>query len=51
MNLFHQISFRPVFGRFWPKMTAVRTPIFLGQPFFLGPVLSYFAEFSAGWQQ
>jgi len=43
---------RPVFGRFCQKTAAVCPPTFLGQNlFFLGPVLSFFAEFSPGWQQ
>jgi hypothetical protein len=42
---------RPVFGRFCPKMAAVRPQIFPANHLLFWPVLSYFAEFSAGWQQ
>jgi hypothetical protein len=41
----------PVLARIWQITTVVRPPIFPGQPFFLGLVLSVFAEFLAGWQQ
>jgi hypothetical protein len=32
------------------KRQPLRLPLFHGKPFFLGPGLSYFAEFAAGWQ-
>jgi hypothetical protein len=45
MHLFHHIFF----GRFRPKTYGRQ--FFLANNFFLGPVLSYFAEFLASWQQ
>jgi hypothetical protein len=43
------------FGRFSAAFGKKRRPygcqFFSANRFFLGPVLSYFAEFSAGWQQ
>jgi hypothetical protein len=47
----HKIFFRPVFGRFRLKTAVVRVPIFPASHILFRPVLSYFAEFSAVWQQ
>jgi hypothetical protein len=52
IHVFHEIFF---VGRFSAAFGKKRRPygrqFFSPNYFFLGPVLSYFAEFSAGWQQ
>jgi hypothetical protein len=51
----HVFSSNIFFGRFSAAFGQKRRPygrqFFSANNFFLGPVLSYFAEFSAGWQQ
>jgi hypothetical protein len=45
---FIKYFFRPLLAKKrWPH----GRPFFSANRLFLGPVLSYFAEFSAGWQQ
>jgi hypothetical protein len=51
-HVFFKIFF---FGRFSAAFAKIRRPyrrqMFPANHFFLRPILSYFAEFSAGWQQ
>jgi hypothetical protein len=51
MNLFDQIFFGLFSAAFSQKWRPYGRRFFSADHFFLGPVLSYFAEFSAGWQQ
>jgi hypothetical protein len=44
-------SHKSCFQLLFPKMAVVRPQFSSANNFFLRPVLSYFAEFSTGWQQ